>query len=251
MPAATDTGVLSYAQLKGVWMDASKGTRYHSNVWASLMAAIAEAESGGKVLVTNPNDNGGTQTSWGLWQISNGTHTAPSPNWGDPSVNAKLAIGKLDSQGLKAWGTYNSGAYKAFLSGKTAPDFTLTGAPSAVDQAQVTASAEGQKSCAWSVGWGGIPDTSFLSGLFGSSGNLGSGEVCLLSKSQARALIGVGMVWAGGVLMLVGVNWMLIAAAAPKLTQFAGAFVGAAAPEVATAGKAGSTLGKRARPGRP
>jgi len=81
------------------------------------MAAIALAESGGNPSATNPTDNGGTQTSWGLWQISLGNHNAPAPDWNNPYTNAKLAIGKLNGQGLGAWGTYNSGAYKQFMTG--------------------------------------------------------------------------------------------------------------------------------------
>src|SRR5271170_712941 len=83
-PWRCDMAVLSYAQLKSVWLSAAKGTQYGTNAWASLMAAIAEAESGGNPAITNPNDNGGTQTSWGLWQISLGNHDEPSPNWNNP-----------------------------------------------------------------------------------------------------------------------------------------------------------------------
>src|SRR5271166_2721872 len=117
---------LSYAQLKGVWLSASKGTKYHSNMWASLMAAIAEAESSGDPLATNPTDNNGTQTSWGLWQISNGTHSMPDPNILNPQVNARAAVAKLASQGLGAWGTYTSGTYKKYLS-SAAPQNAPTG----------------------------------------------------------------------------------------------------------------------------
>jgi Lysozyme like domain len=112
-------GTYTYAQLKGIWLAAAKGTQYDSNEWASLMAAIAEAESGGNADATNPTDNGGTQTSWGLWQISLGNHAEPSPDWNVPAENARLAIGKLDGQGLDAWGTYTSGAYRPFLNEQT------------------------------------------------------------------------------------------------------------------------------------
>jgi len=96
---------LTYAQLEQVWLQAAQGTKYNTQAWAALMAAIAEAESSGRTDATNPTDNGGAQTSWGLWQISLGNHNAPSPQWADPVTNAKLAIGKLNSQGLGAWGT--------------------------------------------------------------------------------------------------------------------------------------------------
>lgn len=110
---------LTYAQIEQVWLSAAQGTQYDTQTWAALMAAIAMAESSGNPDATNPTDNGGTQTSWGLWQISLGNHNAPAANWNDPTENAKLAIGKLETQGLKAWGTYNSGAYKQYYSGST------------------------------------------------------------------------------------------------------------------------------------
>ena len=85
---------------------------------APMMAAIALAESGGNPTALNANDTngqGGTQSSYGLWQISNGTHAAPSANWSDPVTNAQLAVQKLSSQGLGAWGTYTSGRYMNYL----------------------------------------------------------------------------------------------------------------------------------------
>lgn len=119
--ATTSGGNLSFAQLESVWIEAGG-----SKTLAPLMAAIALAESGGNPNETNPTDNNGTQTSWGLWQISLGNHDEPAPNWNDPLENAKLALGKWKTQGLWAWGTYTSGKYKQFLpSGYVAPDPTL------------------------------------------------------------------------------------------------------------------------------
>jgi hypothetical protein len=111
----------TFAQLKQIWLNAAKGTKYDTSAWAGLMAAIGLAESEGVPTATNPDDNNGTQTSWGIWQISLGNHSEPSPQWADPAVNAQLAIGKLNDQGLGAWGTYTSGAYKKFLNGATPP----------------------------------------------------------------------------------------------------------------------------------
>src|SRR5580693_5053554 len=96
----------SFSQLVTIWTEAAAGTKYATKAWAELMAAIAMAESSGNADAVNATDNGGTQSSFGLWQVSTGTHTPPAPNWQDPVVNAHLAIGKLNSQGLGAWGTY-------------------------------------------------------------------------------------------------------------------------------------------------
>lgn len=115
----------SYSQLERIWLQAAAGTKYATRQWAALMAAIGMAESGtdgyADSNATNPNDNGGTQTSWGIWQISLGNHAEPSPDWNNPVTNAKLAIGKLETQGLSAWGTYDSGAYRQYYNGSTPP----------------------------------------------------------------------------------------------------------------------------------
>jgi hypothetical protein len=106
----------SYGQLEGLWINAGG-----SPAMAPIMAAIGLAESGGNPQAENKKDNGGTQTSWGIWQISDGTHNQPVPNILDPEVNAKQAVKKYKSQGLKAWGTYTTGAYKKYLKTGVAP----------------------------------------------------------------------------------------------------------------------------------
>jgi Lysozyme like domain/Domain of unknown function (DUF4214) len=111
------SGSWDFAELEELWLAATGGAPM-----APTMAAIALAESGGNPDALNPTDNDGRQSSFGLWQISNGTHTPPDPNWADPLTNARLALGKYQSQGLDAWGTYTSGAYLRFLpSGPVAP----------------------------------------------------------------------------------------------------------------------------------
>lgn len=129
----------SFAQLESIWLQAAAGTSYNTNAWAALMAAIALAESSGNPDATNPTDNGGTQTSWGLWQISLGNHNAPAPNWNDPIENARLAIGKLQTQGLSAWGTYTSGAYQKYMQGNVPPaNANTTGSGSGTGAANAT-----------------------------------------------------------------------------------------------------------------
>jgi hypothetical protein len=119
----------SLSQLESIWKQAAAGTKYATSAWATLMAAIAMAESAGNEDAVNNADNGGTQSSYGLWQISTGTHSPPAANWNDPTENAHLAIGKLNSQGLGAWGTYTSGAYRQYLSGSGASPGTLPTTP--------------------------------------------------------------------------------------------------------------------------
>jgi Lysozyme like domain len=101
---------LTFAQLEQLWTQAGGPANL-----APTMAAIGLAESGGNPAAVNPKDNNGTQSSYGLWQISTGTHTAPNPNWSTPLTSAQLAVTKYNSQGLGAWGTYTSGSYQKYL----------------------------------------------------------------------------------------------------------------------------------------
>jgi hypothetical protein len=109
------------------------------------MAAIALAESGGIAGNTNPTDNGGTQTSWGLWQISDGTH-----GWSyggdpyDPINNERVALQKYHGQGLGAWGTYTSGAYRQFLRGNVPPSSSIPSGSQAIQVANGTQPSQTQ-----------------------------------------------------------------------------------------------------------
>jgi hypothetical protein len=81
---------------------------------APTMAAIAMAESSGRASVVN--SIGAT----GLWQINQPVHVKAHPTWTqgwlkDPGNNAKAAKAIYDTQGLRAWTVYTSGAYKKYL----------------------------------------------------------------------------------------------------------------------------------------
>ena len=67
------------------------------------MANIALAESGGNPNANNYTDNNGKQTSWGLWQVSDGTHNAYAGNMNDPLTNAKAAVAKYNGGGFMPW----------------------------------------------------------------------------------------------------------------------------------------------------
>ena len=105
----------SYAQLEALWIQAGGDP----NV-AGLMAAIGLAESSGDSTSMNYTDNNGTQTSVGLWQVSSGTHNY-DPSWTTPLGNAREAVAKYKTQGLSAWGTYDTGAYKQYYQGNVTP----------------------------------------------------------------------------------------------------------------------------------
>lgn len=109
----------SYAQLEGLWI-AQGG----SKALAPVMAAIALAESGGNPDAENPS--GAT----GLWQILGAVYPRDAQALKDPQVNAREAVAKYKTQGLKAWITYTSGAYKKYLKGNVPPG-AEPGSPSA------------------------------------------------------------------------------------------------------------------------
>jgi Transglycosylase SLT domain len=91
----------SKAQLEALWAATNPG-----NGDPHLMAAIALAESSG-----NPSSLNSIGAC-GLWQIHPYEAGCLSP-----TTNARMAGGKLKSQGLTAWETYTNGAYKQYYTG--------------------------------------------------------------------------------------------------------------------------------------
>lgn len=94
---------------------------------ASVMAAIAAAESGGDPTIdtvrSGLDPNMRREYSIGLWQINYKVHQ----NWlrselgitdpeqlRDPATNARAARAVKEKQGLGAWATYTSGAYQPY-----------------------------------------------------------------------------------------------------------------------------------------
>jgi len=207
--------VFSYAQLEQLWINAG-GPR----AVAPVAAAIALAESEGDSTAENKTDNGGTQTSWGLWQISDGTHSQPVTNILDPVVNARAAVAKYTAAGgWSPWGTYDSGAYVAHLSGSVPPDSagvpTSPGAPATGGGTAVLTDATqsgDQSAC--------------LTGKI-----LG---FCVLSKKGARVLVGGSLMAAAGLMLLPAV--ILIGAAGFQKSGAAAAASEAAGPLERTPG---------------
>lgn len=110
----------TYSQLESLWIQAGG-----PSATAPIAAAIALAESSGNSDALNLTDNNGTQTSVGLWQVSNGTHQYPS-SWLTPQGNAAEAVAKYNAAGgWSPWGTYNSGAYRTFLQSGVSPATSL------------------------------------------------------------------------------------------------------------------------------
>lgn len=170
----------SYGQLEQLWISNGGPAAV-----ANIAAAIALAESRGESTAENRVDNNGTQTSWGLWQISNGTHNMPTPNILDPNVNARAAVAKYRASGWSPWGTFQTGAYKQFLQSGVPP--TPAGAPPNATLLSATSPAGGG---------GGAPST---------SGNPFSVWQLLGIPDPVDALERLGLILLGTLLILVGI----------------------------------------------
>lgn len=188
---------LSYAQIEAAWIQGGG-----SPSLAPLMAAIAEAESSGDPTSTNPTDNNGTQTSWGLWQISTGTHAEPAPNWNDPIENARLAVAKLHSQGLSAWGTYDTGAYRQYLQGSVPPSDSVPGAGSV--------GASSPSATIQNAGFLGIPGPQDVVPSKTDLSGLITGAVNFMANAQAAINGGMEII----VFLLNPANWVRLLAGA-------------------------------------
>ena len=193
----------TYAQLEGLWIAAGG-----SKALAPTMAAIAEAESGGCSSALN------SIQACGLWQI----HPYQAGCL-DAATNAKMAVGKYQTQGLTAWTTYTSGAYKAYVNGSTTPDPNVPG-PNGSTTATLTSknanpeclfgfSVPGGTAGGWISGALGAATGQGASGLVGPSTGKGGG-VCLLSRTAARAILGGGILVGG--LLIGGLSVILLAA---------------------------------------
>jgi hypothetical protein len=98
----------SFGQLKTLWVLAGGAPSL-----APTMAAIALAESGGLASAHNPSG------ASGLWQIEIPVNAQYVPggaaNVYNPLANARGAVSIERAQGLAAWVTYSSGAYRQYL----------------------------------------------------------------------------------------------------------------------------------------
>ena len=216
----------SYAQLEGLWINAGG-----SKATAPIAAAIAEAESSGQPGITSGNPDGGTNV--GLWQLDTKGKGAgfSVAQLQDPATNAQVAVsGSNNGRDWSAWESFVNGAYRAFLSGKTTPNTIVPGAGASTTAASGANLSDAN--CAWSIGWGGIPGTSIWNDIFGSGGNLGAGEVCLLTKSGLRGVAGVAF-------MLFGI----VGFAAPGVLLIAaGVFARASGPVMRGVGSVAAIL---------
>jgi hypothetical protein len=176
--------VKSYGELEGLWIAAGG-----AKSMAPLMAASALAESSGCTTARNPS--GAT----GLWQILGAVDPGDQDQLTNPQVNAREAVLKFQTQGLTAWSTYTSGAYKAFLRQGVAP---VGGGGGSSSGGAGGTSASG--TCL--VGIANVDafkDIPLVGSLFPTA------AVCFVSKSEARAWLGGTLMAAGGLVLALGV----------------------------------------------
>jgi hypothetical protein len=191
-PGGTGT-VYSYAQLKALWLQAAAGTKYATNTWASLMAAIAEAESSGNPAARNGSPCGTNSYATGLWQICWPLNSKYVPS-GDPTNaadNAAGAVAILKAQGLGAWETYTNGAYKAFLNDATSPN------SSGIDPASSSSTAGALPGASSDCVFGCVPGVPALWGGFS-----------LFTYGQLRGLIGGLLIVAGLPIAFAGLRML-------------------------------------------
>jgi hypothetical protein len=185
---------LSYQQIENLWIQNGGPPSA-----APIMAAIAEAESGGNTQSLNNTPSTGDY-SVGLWQINyfdgmlagrTAEYGSPSQLQADPNLQAKAAISLYGGGGgLSNWTTYTSGAYKKYLNGANAS------AASAINGGGqlggYSGNPPGQTGCA-----AGSQGISLSAGPI--SFGTGIGNAC-----QIKALTGGLLIGLGGAVMIVG-----------------------------------------------
>jgi hypothetical protein len=162
-------------------------------------------------------------TSTGGFQAASGSTVAETA--GNFAANYERCDGCESGGSQFSQRITNAEQVAGWASSGSWPATSAQGSTTAVlTSAQISESNAAQADCLWSIGWGGIPGTSWLSDLFGGGGNVGGGEVCIFSKSEARAMAGIFLMVAGVVIMAFGAGGLLGVAAlqAPKLIQAAG-----------------------------
>jgi hypothetical protein len=204
--------------------------------------AINESSLDPEANASDPTDTDPDARAYGLWQFNTGTYPdAAKLVTGHPMQDMEAQVTYLIQHGglQAASGTTFSETAGNFaanfercdgcqpggaqyqqrvdnastVAGWIRADNWPTSNVSASGQAQVNTSDQQSGSaadCAWQIGWGGIPGTSWLDDVFGGGGNVGSGEVCIISKSELRALAGLSLGFIGGVVLVTGVAMTLI-----------------------------------------
>lgn len=185
---ATATGSkLSYSQLRALWIQAGGAPEL-----ASTMAAVAMAESTGRVNALNDNPSTGDY-SVGLWQINylgdlRASRTAqfgtPELLRSDPLANAKAAVALAgDGSGLGNWPTYTGGAYKAYYHPETPAEKAADTAATTAAKAANPAVAEATTAAATAVATTKANDPAYI------QAQADEAEALALAKIQGKVAV--------------------------------------------------------------
>lgn len=97
---APSAGQLTSSQVGAYWLEAGGPASQEA-----VAECVAYHESTDHPGENNYEDNYGTQTSWGLFQVSNGTHQEYVADIDSPLVNTRIAVAKYDASGWSPWTT--------------------------------------------------------------------------------------------------------------------------------------------------
>lgn len=208
----------TYSQLEALWIQAGGPSSV-----APIAAAIALAESSGNSGALNLTDNNGTQTSVGLWQVSNGTHQYPQ-SWLTAAGNAQEAVAKFKAAGgFSPWGTYDSGAYRSFLQSGVAPATSVPGGgsqvpgigPNQIANAGAVSANASTPITVPSQTSSGQSATTTITGLYGALQSLLHGAATVIDYSFSMFEPGQGfrLLFALGTLVLMFLSYKSLAAA--------------------------------------
>jgi len=209
-PGGTIAGDISYAKCMGYWIKEGGDPKV-----ANIAAAIAEAESGLRPSVVQSGEPA-EDTGYGLWQVTPTSGITQNGQFGNllnPANNAKAAVYLYKNAGnsFSPWTTFNDGSYKAFVGNGAADESDLT--PAAGEPG-----ADTSADC-----------------IFGGQGiGLGLHFPCLLTNSNARALMGGLILLAGAGLCVFGLAGLAVASGAVGAAEKVGGGAAEAAGAVAT-----------------
>lgn len=205
--------VYSYAQLEQLWINAGGPAAQ-----APVAAAIAEAESRGNSLAAYPNTTvapgqGSNTDATGLWQILGVPPGFTPAQLTDPVANAQMAVAKYKAAGnsFTPWVTYTDGSYLPLVNNGTPP--SSTGVPSGT----AAAGAAAATTAAATV----VPGTCVIPYPTLNLVVTTVGGGCILSKSEARAVIGGLVLTGAGLLLIPGI--LILAASGFQHSGAAGA----------------------------
>ena len=208
---------------------------------STLPAHVQDQVASANLYAVYQQVGGGTGGYQAAAQWWNGGSTSSVPNPGLPS-----------QPWAPSCGSGSSGAYACqVLTRMRLGGHYVAGAGSGSGGTVQTQASGSEADCLWSVGWGGIPGTSWLNKIFGLGGNVTSYELCLLSRPHGRAIMGGLLVVGGTVIAGLGLGVLLAAmgrsnpAAAAALRMVPGAGAAARSPSAG----APSASGRAARPG--